>query len=179
MRTGDLDSEQDRYSEIWFANGFLRPLDYSSSATTFQGNFLQADGHWSWQSGFAHAAAGKLRYEDNDPVADNSRNVHYFQVELVQNLTGTEDGVWYAATRFSRITAEDGFPLVGNGDFRIFFFDNTRLARELWRFSIGAGYRIRRNLRAKMEYSFENGEQIDSQSRNRENLFAFEIAAGF
>jgi Putative beta-barrel porin-2, OmpL-like. bbp2 len=179
MRTGDLDVTNDKFSEAWFGNGFLRVLSSSVNTTAFGGTFYEADAYASWRYGHIHLAGGQLRYDDNDITADNSRNANYFQLEALQNLTSNKEYPWYAAARFSRITCNEGFPLVGNGDFGRFFFSNSQLAEELWRFSIGIGYRMSKHLLIKSEYNFENGKQINGTKRDRENFFGAEVAVRF
>jgi len=179
MRTGDLDVEQDKFSEVWFGNGFVRVLGSPLSTTTFAADLFQADGHMEWQSGHVHLSGGKLHYDDDDTVDDNHRNVHYFQVEALQNLNRNKDTPWYSVARFSRLTSDRGFPMVGNGEVGRFLFDDNLLTEELWRLSLGVGYRIKRNLLVKMEYCFENGTQVNGQKRDAENLFGVAAAVRF
>ncbi len=179
MRTGKLDVEGDRFSEVWFGNGFLRLLGSPLTTTTIEGNVFQGDGHAQWERGHAHLAAGKLEYDDNDSVADNSRDVHYFQMEVRQNLNKSKDNPWYAAARFSRITAERGFTLVGNGRLASYLFDDYELSEELWRLSLGIGYRIGKNVLLKAEYNFENGKQLNGENRDEEDFFGIEAAVRF
>ena len=98
---------------------------------------------------------------------------------MVQNLNRSKEHPWYTAARFSRITANDGFPIVGFGDFDAFLFDDDKLTEELWRLSLGLGYRIGKNVLLKAEYSFENGTQIDGVKRDDENFFGLEAAIKF
>jgi hypothetical protein len=179
MRTGKLDVNEDLFSEVWFGNGFFRLLGSAVTTSIMEGNLFQADGHAQWGRGHLHLAAGRLHYQDNDSASDNARDVPYFYIEAMQNLNQNKDYPWYAAVRFSRITAERGFPLVGNGDFVSYFFDNEGLAEELWRLSIGIGYRIGKNVLLKAEYSFENGKQRDGENRDEENFFGIEGAVRF
>lgn len=179
MRTGKLDINEDIFSEIWFGNGFFRSLGSVVTTSTMEGNLFQADGHAQWGRGHLHLAAGRLHYEDNDSTFDNTRDVPYFYVQAVQNLNRSKEYPWYAAVRFSRITAERGFPLVGNGDFVSYFFDDEGLTKELWRLSLGIGYRIGKNVLLKTEYSFENGKQLDGEKRDEENFFGIEAAVKF
>ena len=53
------------------------------------------------------------------------------------------------------------------------------LTDELWRLSLGLGYRFSPNLVFKGEYSFERGRQINGDSRDHEDLFAVEAAFKF
>jgi hypothetical protein len=179
MRTGDLDVDGDRFSEIWFGNGFLIPIGGLNTTTLISGNLFQGDAHMNWERGHAHFAVGHVQYRDNDSIADNSRDVNHFHIELIQNLKQKKEYPWYVATRYSRITAENGFPLVGFGDFETFLFDDDKLTDKLWRFSAGLGYRIRRDVLLKAEYSFENGTRIDGADRDNENFFGLEAAVKF
>ena len=179
MRTGDLDVQEDQYSEVWFGNGFIVPIGSPATTTTTAGEFFQFDGHFAWNTGNVHAALGRVHYDDNDSVADNSRDVDHFYIQVVQNLGRTNDNPWYAATRFSKITADEGYTLVGFGAYNYYLFNYYNLATELWRLSMGIGYRIRKNVLLKAEYSFENGEQLDGFDRDQENFFGFEAAVRF
>jgi hypothetical protein len=179
MRTGDLDVDDDRFSEVWFGNGFLLPLGSTLTTSVFSGEFFQGDAHANWQTGHVHAAAGILQYEDDDSAADNGRDADYFYIEAVQNLYQDADRKLHAAARFSRITADSGFPIVGFGNFERFLFDDDQLAEELWRLSLGVGYRIHKNILLKTEYSFENGRQVNGEDRDQENFFGIEAAMKF
>jgi hypothetical protein len=179
MRTGDLDVDGDRFSEVWFGNGFLVPLGRFDTTNLISGNLFQGDGHLTWGRGHLHTAVGHLDYRDDDSLADNSRDVNYFQLEIVQNLNQNKEYPWYVASRYSRITAEEGFPIVGFGDFDTFLFDDEKLTEDLWRLSFGLGYRIRKNVLLKAEYSLENGKQINHVDRDDENFFAVEAAVKF
>jgi hypothetical protein len=178
MRTGDIDVAQDQFSGIWFANGELTVLGSPETTTNFHAGLVQLDGHWGWQSGHVHAGGGYLNYEDNDSAADNSRDVYYFQIEGVQNLNAARN-IWYAGTRYSRITANNGFPLVANGNMDRYMFDHRFLTKELWRFGIAAGYRIGHNFLLKTEYNFERGKFIDDTTRDEEDFFGVEAAFKF
>lgn len=179
MRTGKIDAAKDQYSEMWFGNGFLRLLGSPFTATTFEGNVFEGDGHAAWKSGHLHLAAGHLEYEDDDPAAYNTRKVQYYQLEAVQNLNRSQQNVWYGAARYSRMNADPNFPIVGNGDFRSYLFDYTLQTEFLWRFSFGVGYRIGRNVLFKAEYNFERGEQSNGVKRNHEDFFGVVVAARF
>jgi hypothetical protein len=178
MRTGDIDVQQDEFSGIWFSNSELRTLGSEVSTSKFHAELIQLDGHWSWQSGHVHAGGGYLNYEDNDSAADNSRDVYYFQIEGVQNLNASQN-IWYVGGRYSRIVADEGFPLVANGNMDRYMFDNTLLTKELWRFGVALGYRIGRNFLIKTEYNFERGKFLDDSTRDGEDFFGVEAAFKF
>lgn len=179
MRTGNIDVEGDRFSELWFGNGFLRVLGSPTTTTTFRANLFQGEGHASWARGHLHLGGGHFRYDDNDGPADNGRNVDYFQIEAVQNLNYDKQNTLYAGVHFSRMKSNSGFPLVGNGNMEKFLFDNNHLATSLWRLGFGIGYRIRRNLLLKAEYNLENGREVNGTKRNAENFFGVETAIKF
>ncbi len=90
---------------------------------------------------------------------------------MVQNLPKN----FYAVTRFSEAIAANGYPIMGNGDGEYF----SALATDLWRLSLGIGYRFSDRLIIKTEYSFEGGQQVNGASRNQENYFGAEIAFKF
>ncbi len=69
--------------------------------------------------------------------------------------------------------------MVGHGKFQKFLFDEDELAKELWRLSLGIGYRIGRNVLLKAEYTFENGTQANGGERNKENFIGVEAAVRF
>jgi hypothetical protein len=172
MRTGDLAVKNDHLSALWFGNGFIRSLG-SAQTTRFHANLLEADVEAHWPSGHVKAFGGYIRYGDNDPGANNGRDVFYYSVEGVQNLTGK----FYAGARFSQILAKGGFPIVGNGEFTDYFFNS--LTEEIWRLSLGLGYRWSQNLLLKAEYSFERGKELGGDRRNHEDLVALEAAFKF
>ena len=171
MRTGNLNAQNDELSAIWFSNGFFRSL--SSSATTFHANLVEGDVSARWSSGHVSAFGGYARYGDNDPTADNGRDIFYYSVEGVQQLPHK----FYAAARFSEIMADKGLPIVGYGNFDNYFFDD--LSSELWRLSLGMGYRFSDRLVIKAEYSFERGKEVDGDRRDHEDFFGTEAAFQF
>jgi len=84
---------------------------------------------------------------------------------------------FYAAARFSEMMADQGFPIVGNGNFGDYFFDT--LSTELWRLSLGLGYRFSDRLIVKTEYSFERGKEVGGDARDEEDFFGTEAAFRF
>lgn len=173
MRTGALDAEDDFVSELWVGNGFVRSIGAPDTTTTFQANVFEGDVHLRWKSGHLKGAGGYLNYDDNDSAANNRRELYYYYVEGLQHLTPK----LYAASRWSQIMARKGFPLVGNGDFVEYFFYD--LATDLWRWSLGMGYRWSPNLLLKAEYTFEEGETVDGEKRKHLNMMAVEVAYRF
>jgi hypothetical protein len=169
MRTGDLDVAGDQFSELWIGNGFFRSLG-SETTTTFHAEVFEGDARARWSKTALAAAGGHARYADDDPLGENRRDLYYYYAEAAQQL-------WrklYLAGRFSQILAGDGFPIVGHGDFGKFFFGP--LTEDLWRLSLGAGYRFSPDLLFKIEYAFERGRLAGGGRRDREDLVAAEVA---
>ena len=171
MRTGDINAQNDLTSAEWFGTGFFQSLG-SPSTTTFHANLVEADATARWKSGHVSAFGGYARYGDNDPTADNGRNIYYYSVEGVQNLPKK----FYAAARFSEIMSDKGVPIVGFGNSTEYF---SALTTELWRLSLGFGYRFSDSLIIKTEYSFERGRELSGESRNSEDFFGTEAAFKF
>jgi len=170
MRTGDLSAPKDFLSALWFANGFFRPL---GNGTLFHANLAEADAQWRWSRGYVKAFGGYIRYDDNDPTANNGRDVYYYSVEGIQDLTRK----LYAGARFSQIFAPKGFPLVGDGQMDSYLFGP--LTDEMWRLSLGVGYRWSPRLVLKTEYTIERGHEPSGVNRNHEDLFATEAVFAF
>jgi len=170
MRTGDLSAPKDGLSAEWFANGFFRPL---GAGTRFHANAVEGDAAWHWTRGQVKAFGGYIRYDDNDPSANNGRDVYYYSVEGVQDLTHK----LYAGARFSQIFAPNGFPIVGNGDMGAYLFGP--LTDRMWRLSLGLGYRWNQHLVLKTEYTLERGRETSGVKRDHEDMFATEAVFGF
>jgi hypothetical protein len=174
MRTGDLDVHQDELSAMWFGNGFFRSVG-SAATTRFHANLVEGDLQVRLPHGQLKAFGGYIRYGDNDPNADNRRDIYYYAFEAVHELIPK----LYAAARFSQIFASPGYPIAGNGDMGEFFFNPAASTEEIWRLSLGLGYRWCENLVTKVEYSFEHGKGGNSGTRDREDMFALEAAFRF
>jgi hypothetical protein len=170
MRTGDLNASKDTLSAEWFANGFFHAL---GAGSLFHANLVEGDAEWKWPSGHAKAFGGYIRYDDNDPTANNARDMYYYSVEGIQNITRK----FYAGVRLSEIFAPHGFPLVGNGDSDTYLFGP--LSDRMWRLSLGLGYRFNQHFVVKTEYSLERGSQVGGGTRDHEDLFATEAVFGF
>jgi len=166
MRTGDVSAQKDFTSAEWFGTGFFQSLG-SPTTTKFHANIVEGDATARWNGGHVSAFGGYARYGDNDPAADNGRDIIYYSVEGVQDLPKK----FYAAARFSEIYSAKGVPIVGYGNSAEYFSD---LTQELWRLSLGIGYRFSDRLVIKTEYSFERGREIDGESRNHEDFFGTE-----
>ena len=168
MRTGKLATVSpvtgvgDNLSAIWFANGFFRSLGPASRTTSFWANLYEADAVAHWQGGRVSAALGQVRYDDNDPLVDNSRRLRYGYLEAMQSLTDE----LYGAARYSEINAPGGYPLAGLGNLGEYFF-RPSLTENLRRFSVGFGYRFGPPLVVKLEYSWEWGHQLMASPATR------------
>jgi hypothetical protein len=172
MRTGNLDVAQDQVSALWFGNGWFRSLG-SPSTTVFHANLVEGDVRVQLPGFTLRTAGGYIGYGDNDPTANNGRDVYYYYVEGVKDITHE----LYGAARFSQVMARNGFPIVGDGDMGTYLFD--KLTGDYWRLSLGMGYHFSPNLLVKAEYSFNRGHEADGQSRLHEDQFALEAAFKF
>jgi hypothetical protein len=161
-------------SELWFGGGFFRSLGAPATTTTFQADVFELDAQTFWKTGHLKLAGGYFDYGDNDNTRNNSRDGYYYYVEGVQNLTQK----LYAASRFSEIHSAKGMPLVGNGNWSDYFFGGE-LTREIWRLSLGLGYKLSDNLIAKIEYTIEQGDLIDGEHRGHNNFFGAELGFKF
>jgi hypothetical protein len=175
MRTGDLDVEEDEYSEMWLANAFIRAIGDPATTTTFRAELFEGDVRFILPRGHLHAAGGYIHSDDNDSSgADNERDVYYYYAEGVFNVTPKI----YAAARFSQIFADEGFPLLGgSGSWMQYFVDE--LSTELSRLSVGVGYRPTPNLLLKTDFTYNTGETLAGESRTHENFFGVEAAFKF
>lgn len=171
MRTGDISVQNDFMSAIWFGNGFFQSLG-GPQTTLFHVNLVEGDITARWASGHITAFGGYGRYDDNDPAANNARDIFYYSVEGVQNLPAK----FYTAVRFSQAFSNKGIPIVGLGNPGDYF---SAVTSELWRLSLGLGYRFSDNLLIKTEYAFEGGRDVDGENRDYENFFGTEAAFQF
>ena len=173
MRTGDLDAANDYWSKLWFASGWFLPSG-STNASKYHADLVEADVSVRLPHGHLKAFGGYVHYDDNDPLADNSRDIYYYSLEGVHDLTHK----LYAAVRFSQIFADTGLPIAANGNMGDYLFSSS-LTEEIWRLSLGLGYRWSQNLLVKAEYSLERGKEVGGAKRNHEDLFAIEGAFKF
>jgi hypothetical protein len=171
MRTGTLHAQNDVYSAVWFGDSLFSSIG-SAATTRFQAYLTEGDISAHWHSGYVSAFGGYMLYSDNDPTSDNGRNIFYYSVEGVQNLPKK----FYAAARFSEILAGEGFPIVGYGNFGEYSED---LSTQLWRLSLGLGYRFSDDLIIKAEYSMEQGLETDGEERDHEDFLGTEAAFQF
>ncbi|MDB6020906.1 MAG: hypothetical protein JWQ04_763 [Pedosphaera sp.] len=171
MRTGEL-SVKNGVSASWFGNGWFRSLG-SPATTAFHANLVEGDMDVRLPFAQIRTAGGYVDYNDNDPAADNHRDVYYYFVEGTHEWTHN----FYSAVRWSQVLAHKGFPIVGNGSMGAYGFG--KLTIDYWRLSMGLGYHFGPHLLVKGEYSLNGGREIDGDKRNRENQFALEAAFKF
>jgi hypothetical protein len=175
MRTGDLNPATEPTTQLWFANGFFRSLG-SPATSAFHANLVEGDVafRWKrWHGGHVSGYGGYARYADNDPLANNGRDLFFYSVEAAQNLPHK----FYTAVRFSELLAQGGYPLLGFGDSGEYFYGS--LTKKLWRLSLGLGYRFNERFLIKTEYSLERGEETDGSLRDHEDFFGTEAAFKF
>jgi len=175
MRTGNLAAAEDKddLSELWFGNGWFRSIG-SPDTTTFGANLVEGDIAVRWPRGHIKAFGGYASYDDNDPAGDNGRDIFFYSVEGVQNVTRK----FYAASRFSQIMADKGYPISGHGRMGKYFF-GPFFTEDIWRLSLGLGYRLSENLLIKAEYTIDRGTEVSGKRRTDENMFAIEAAMKF
>lgn len=171
MRTGDLKPPGDFVSELWFANGWFLA---ATPTNKFHVNLVEGDLEFRLPHGHLKAFGGYIRYEENDSLSHNDRDIYYYSVEGVHELVHK----LYAAVRFSQIFARNGYPLTGNATMGEYLFSGAR-TDNLWRLSLGLGYRWSENLVLKTEYTFERGKLVTGETRDHEDLFAIEAAFKF
>lgn len=171
MRTGDLNASNE-WSALWFGNGFFRSIG-SNGTSTFSARAVQGDLQLKLARGHIHLAGGYANYTDNDPLADNRRDLYFYSVEGVHDVTSH----LYAGLRFSQIFAEHGYPIVGQGNFGQYFFGP--MTDNIWRLSLGLGYRVSDGLVLKGEYSFERGKLTNGGTRTDEDMVSGQVAFKF
>src|SRR5262249_13190489 len=159
MRTGQLDASKDRLSEIWFGNGYLFAFGAPATTTKFHGNIFEGDVQLRCPRGHLKVAGGYLYFDDNDTTASHKRSVYFYYVEGLWNATQR----FYSASRFSQILAGDGFSIFGNTM-------SFGLSTDLWRLSMGAGFRFNPNLILKIEGSLERGRKLSGPPRDDEDF---------
>jgi hypothetical protein len=131
---------------------------------------VEADARWRWKNGHVSLFGGYINYGDN---ANNKRDVYYYSLEGVQDITRK----FYVGARFGQIFAHKGFPIVGEGDMNTYLFGP--LSDEMWRLSLGVGYRWSPHFVVKTEYTIERGSSVTGPDRNHEDFFATEAVFGF
>ena len=171
--TGNVDSQRDGMSAIWFGGGLFQSIG-SASAEHFNVDLIQADVNFEWQDGYLRGTMGQADYSDTDGFADNSRDMEYYSLEAVQFLTPE----LHAALRIGNIDTNGGYPIPGNGDKDAFFF-NGRQTDSLERISFGLGYWPAENVVTKVEYTLEKGEMPDGSKRRDGDHVAAQIAVRY
>jgi hypothetical protein len=171
MRTGNVSAQNGGTTIEWFGNGFFQSIG-SPATTKFSVNVVELDSIARWDSGQVTVFGGYADYGDNDPAANNHRDIFYYSAEAVQNLPKN----FYAAVRFSEVIAKNGFPIMGEGNGADYY---STLASDLWRLSLGLGYRFSDRLIIKTEYAFEGGKQAGGEPRDDENFWGAEVAFKF
>jgi long-subunit fatty acid transport protein len=76
--------------------------------------------------------------------------------------------------RWSQIRVPDGYPIVADSP----AFPGLSTT-DIWRLSLGLGYRFNEHLLLKVEYAFEQGRLSTGGLRDHEDLFAAELAFKF
>jgi hypothetical protein len=172
MRTGNLDAQNENWSALWFGNGWFRSIG-GTGTTRFNVNLVEGDVDLNFSRGQLKMFGGYIHYDDNDPAGHNQRDIYYYSAEGVADLTRK----FYTAARFSQAFADNGYPIPGMGNFDDYF--NTSLTTQLWRLSLGAGYRFSKQLVVKVEYAFEHGMEANGDLRNHENFIGTQAAFKF
>lgn len=172
MRTGAINVQNDDNAALWFGNAYVSYIGSPSTTTKFHTELAEGDVQLRLPRTQIKTAGGYLHYDDNDTTANNNRDVYYYYVQGQYDVTKK----LYGAARFSQIMANSGFPIVGDGSYEYYGDD---LTKNLWRATVGGGYRFSPNLVLKVDYSFERGEESGGETRDHEDLFATELAFRF
>lgn len=174
MRTGDISVKSDSLSAVWFGNGFFRALGAPATTANFSAELAELDAAVHWKHGTLKAAAGTVKFDDDDTTRSNARRLRYYSLEGVQEIA---DGL-FAAARLSEVRVPRGYPLVGWGNFGTFMFAGPPTT-DLRRLSLGFGYRLSRPVVLKFEYAFERGRLTNGAERGHENLLSTELGLRF
>lgn len=180
MRTGEIATVSpvtttgDNLTALWFGNAFFRAIGPAARTTSFMADLYEADAVAKWKGGEMRGALGEVRFDDSDPLVDNSRRLKYGFIEAVQSITEE----LYGATRYSEIRAPGGYPLAGWGNAGTYFY-RPSLTEELKRLSLGFGYRFGPPLVLKLEYAWESGHLITGASRDHEDFFGAQVGLRF
>ena len=172
MRTGNLSVQNDLWSALWFGNGWLQSIG-GPGTTTFNLNLVEGDLDMTWSRGQIKMLGGYLHYRDNDPAGNHWRDMYYYSIEGVADVTRK----FYTAARFSQVFAHNGYPIPGEGNFDEYY--NANPTTDLWRLSVGAGYHFSQRLVVKVEYAFEHGTEANGNHRNDEDFIGTEAAFKF
>jgi hypothetical protein len=170
MRTGDLSVSKDVVSGMWFGGGFFHSIG-SKYTSLFHANLVEGDTQFRWKNGSFKAAGGYAAYGDNDPTSNNHRDIYYYYGEWVQPLVQR----LYGAARWSQIESHAGYPIVADTSSAY----PGLPTKEVWRLSLGLGYRFSERFLWKIEYSFEGGRLVNGGYRDHEDMFSTEAAFKF
>jgi hypothetical protein len=173
IRTGQLSSAGDKMSELWFSDGFFRNLGPVATTSSFQSDVFELDAQTFWKSGHLKLAGGYFDYDDTDTAAEHQRDGYYYYAEAVQNLPAH----FYTVGRFSQIISNRGMPIVGLGDFGEYFFGP--LTRDVWRLSLGLGYKWSDNFVTKLEYAIEDGSLAGTGEKFHRSFVGAELGFKF
>ena len=91
------------WSELYFANGWFVPIG-GTNMTRYVANLVEGDVIIRLPHGRIHAFGGYARYDDNDPGANNKRDIWFYSVEGVYDITRK----FYTAARFGRYWRRTG-----------------------------------------------------------------------
>jgi hypothetical protein len=171
--TGNIDSNRDRMSAIWFGGGLFQSIG-SVSAEHFKTELLQLDANFSWEKGWIRGTVGQADYRDTDGFFDNSRDMDYFSLEAVHFLSPR----LHAAFRIGQIDTNGGYPIPGNGNREAYFMSGLQ-TENLDRVSLGLGYWPAENVVTKIEYTIEEGKLSDGTDRNQGDQVAAQIAVRY
>ncbi len=176
MRTGDLTVAGDGMSEAWFSNAFFRAIGPAATTHIFSSELLQLDAAYRWKTGHFKAHYGWVHFEDDNPLADDTRHMTYYSLEGLQYLTPR----FFAAARYGAIDVPRGYPLAGLGNPGEFFYNPFGpLTKDLQRLSVGVGYRFAEPLVWKFEYSWEDGHLVNGTRRNAEDMLSSLLGVRF
>lgn len=173
MRTGDIATDGDKLSELWYGGGFFRGIGDAATNGNFHAELIALSIRYQWKGGHIGTEVCQTQYDDDQP-GDNKRESLCYGIECAQDLTRK----CYLAGRVSRIESDDGMPIVGLGPFYPDFFFGD-LVTDIWRVSAGLGYRISANLIAKAEYSIEEGDYLGGGSIDDRNMLSAQLAFAF
>lgn len=175
MRTGSIQVRRDTYSSLWFGNAFFRSIG-SAGTSEFDVNLVQLNQRFEWRGGHVALSEGAAFYDDNDPIRDNHREFYHVAVEGVQQVTRKVFG----AARFSQVFVEKGYPVAGNGDPGRFFYNaDAPFVTDIWRLSLGAGYRFSPAMVLKAEYAWERAQNVQGPTRSLEEFYGIELGVRF
>lgn len=173
MRTGSIDVENEKLTELWFGNGFFRSIG-SPETTEFDVELAQLESTFSWNEGRLKLAYGEARYEDNDPTGDNSLDFEFWTMEAQQALSEK----LFAAIRYSGMDVDKGYPVAGMGSRGRYFFGPS-LVENLRRLSMGISYWPKSEVVLKLDYTKEEGESPNGVKRTDTDIFTAEVGARF